>query len=190
MVDHVPYIACGVYLWDVTSHDELTRPSCQGWRQDHTHSYTMMQELMQEVKQLSGAGEADTRGVQEWGGSSAAFVCRSAQQCAAAPDRISRSLTNLYHSQGSVNIMPGLLPRVFWCHFGSKIVSIQNLQFQSVFLQAWSSLTWKHVDFWYNMAITSSWCFCQKFGSIRTSMTMLKTTETMQCRPSPLVSFG
>ena len=117
-------------------------------------------------------------------------VRSNAQQCAAAPDRISRSLTNLYHSQGSENIMPGLLPRVFWCHFGSKIVSIQNLQFQSVFLQAWSSLPWKHVDFWYNMAITRSWCFCQKFGSIRTSMTMLKTTETMQCRPSPLVSFG
>ena len=50
------------------------------------------------------------------------FCCLCVSECAAAPDRISQSFTNLSHSQGSVNKMPGLLPRMFLCHLLSEIV--------------------------------------------------------------------
>ena len=49
------------------------------------------------------------------------FCCLCVSECAAAPDRISQSF-NLSHSQGSVNKMPGLLPRMFLCHLLSEIV--------------------------------------------------------------------
>ena len=118
-----------------------------------TTSYTMIQE----VKELAGIGDADTRVVQEWGGFSAAFVCRSAQQHQTG-----------YHNPSIFPILRAQWIRCLACYqecfcviYCPKLYNLSKaFNFKLFFPKPevhWLESMWTF-DMTY-MAIPSSWCF-------------------------------